>query len=200
MTPRLFLLAVLSACAYDARFEDCVVHCAVDMGCPDDLKCGADNLCRLPDAVGACEQVASICMNVGDPIVDLARDRPAQADKTSALHGAEKANDNDDSTSWNAGDAEPGHWWSVDLGNHRLLTSLNTLWEYDSIQHYQYEVSVSSDGINFTTVIDQTADTRVSKLRTDTFPNDTCARYVRLTKTDNTGYWAILFTVNVLGR
>lgn len=85
------------------------------------------------------------------------------------------------------------------MGAPHLLTSLSTLWEMEGID-YRYYVSISSDGTDFTLAIDQTADTRAARARTDMFPSSTCARFVRITKTDTTGYWAILYTVNVMGR
>jgi len=36
----------LVACTYDARFEDCSVHCDGDFECPDGMTCGAEGLCR----------------------------------------------------------------------------------------------------------------------------------------------------------
>ncbi len=44
----------LSACAYDATYGDCAVHCTDDSGCPDDLTCGSEGLCRAAEAP-ACE-------------------------------------------------------------------------------------------------------------------------------------------------
>jgi hypothetical protein len=44
------LSIVLSACAYDASYGDCAVHCTTDSGCPDGLTCGPENLCRTADA------------------------------------------------------------------------------------------------------------------------------------------------------
>jgi hypothetical protein len=195
----------LSACAYDASYGDCAVHCTADTGCPDGMTCRSQNLCRPSSATAACDGVpdsgVSSCTNLGDPIVDLALLKPTNADRIAdSTHAASKANDGDASTSWNTGDATPGHWWLVNLGADHLLTSINTLWEYDDIHYYQYAVSISSDGTNFTTAIDETADTRTARARTDMFPAATCARFVRITKTDATGYWAILFTVNVMGK
>ena len=37
---------VLSACAYDASYGDCAVHCTTDSGCPDGLTCGPEGVCR----------------------------------------------------------------------------------------------------------------------------------------------------------
>lgn len=200
---------MLGACGYDAQFAACVVRCTQSSGCPSDLVCGSESLCRPPEETCGADggppdgdvDAVPVCMNVGDPIVDLALNQPPQADQSrSANENAQKANDgNDTSTRWSSADGTPGHWWQVDLGKNHLLESVNTLWEYDGV-NFRYFVSISLDGASFTTVIDKTADTRTARARTDMFPTPTCTRFVRITKTDTTGYWAILYTVNVLGR
>jgi hypothetical protein len=37
-------------------------------------------------------------------------------------------------------------------------------------------------------------------MRRNAFPNTPCATFVRIVKTDTTGYWANLYTVNVVVR
>ncbi len=50
--PSLFvaITIALSACAYDASYGDCAVHCTTDSGCPDGLTCGPEGLCRAAEA------------------------------------------------------------------------------------------------------------------------------------------------------
>lgn len=48
-----FLVAIsiaLSACTYDASYDDCAVHCTNDSGCPDGLTCGEEGVCRAAEA------------------------------------------------------------------------------------------------------------------------------------------------------
>lgn len=45
--------AVLTAC-YDASFSDCAIRCTANTGCPDELSCGAEGLCRLPGLIETC--------------------------------------------------------------------------------------------------------------------------------------------------
>jgi len=197
------LLMALAACGYDARFAACAVRCTQSSGCPGELVCGSENLCRPPGETCSYDggrDAASACMNFGNPIIDLALNKPARADGEIDAGGlAKNGNDGNDGTRWNTGDGTPGHWWDVDLGADHLLESVNTLWEYDGV-NYKFYVSISSDGTNFTTAIDRTADARTARARMDMFPGGTCTRYVRITKTDTTGYWAILYTVKVMGR
>jgi hypothetical protein len=49
----------LSACAYDARFDDCTITCEDTLGCPDGFACGDEGLCRSAGSTDAC--------NGGDP-------------------------------------------------------------------------------------------------------------------------------------
>ena len=199
------VLIVLVACSYDAQFAACVVQCTQSTGCPNEFVCGSESLCRPPGescgtdggTIEGDRDAGPACTNDSDPIIDLALMKPTDAD--GMLQLASNANDGNDGTRWNAGDGTPGHWWQVDLGADHLLESINTLWEYDGVV-FRYFVSISSDGTNFTTTIDKTADTRTTRARTDVFPSGTCTRFVRITKTDTTGYWAILYSVNVMGR
>jgi len=41
---------VLSACTYDVQYGACAVHCTDNSGCPDDLTCGAEGVCRAAEA------------------------------------------------------------------------------------------------------------------------------------------------------
>ena len=195
------ILALVSACGYNAEVGDCHARCDETSGCPDGMTCSlAEHMCRTGETSATCAALdapISTCSNPSGAVVDLAISQPASADVETAH--AYFANDGDDATSWNGGDGEPGHWWQVDLGSDRQVASLETLWEYDGI-HYRYLVAMSLDGTSFATAIDQTSDTRTTRSRTDAFPAATCARYVRITKTDSTGYWAVLFTVRIMGR
>lgn len=50
-------LVALTACVHDASFDDCVITCTVETGCPDDFTCGAEGLCRASGATEACATV-----------------------------------------------------------------------------------------------------------------------------------------------
>src|SRR4029078_11157620 len=40
----------LVACAYSANYEECAIRCTVSSGCPGEMTCGAEGLCRAADA------------------------------------------------------------------------------------------------------------------------------------------------------
>jgi formylglycine-generating enzyme len=50
----------LSACAYDARFNDCAISCTATSGCPSGLSCGDEGLCRVSGATQACASMAQV--------------------------------------------------------------------------------------------------------------------------------------------
>jgi len=45
-----------AACAYDATFNDCVIHCSEAIGCPSGLACGSEGLCRSSETTTACSE------------------------------------------------------------------------------------------------------------------------------------------------
>jgi sulfatase modifying factor 1 len=53
------LLVFLSACAYDASYGDCAIHCATDTSCPEGLVCGDEGLCRVPGMTEMCAALPS---------------------------------------------------------------------------------------------------------------------------------------------
>ena len=57
MTAKALVALILSACAYDTRFEDCTVRCTTDVVCPVGLSCEVEGFCRAPGAMEACAEV-----------------------------------------------------------------------------------------------------------------------------------------------
>ena len=60
VTRSLLLTMILSACAYDASFEDCAVRCTTDMECPAGLTCEDEGFCRTPSATEATEACTAV--------------------------------------------------------------------------------------------------------------------------------------------
>jgi len=142
----------------------------------------------------------ALCKPSTAPLTNVALNKPSQADQSrSATENASKANDGLSTTCWSASDGVPGHWWKVDLGKSIFLNRMTTTWQYGGTK-YLYDIEVSNDDIVYTKV-DMDFDPSInSATRKDTFPTGVCARYVRLTKTDSTGFWAILYEVEIYGR
>ena len=60
MIVKILLVTALVGCAYDTRFEDCAVRCSDAIGCPDDLTCGPEGLCRASGMTETCSSVLGI--------------------------------------------------------------------------------------------------------------------------------------------
>jgi hypothetical protein len=130
---------------------------------------------------------------VGLP-VNVAVGKTATANKNPGTAGL--AVDGDMDTLWTSGDDQLTNWWMVDLGEKFLLSGIRTTWEYGGVV-YRYYVEVSSNGVNYTTVVDQTATNARTGTYYDDFPESTCARFVRVHMTEAEGYWMIFKEVEV---
>jgi len=111
---------------------------------------------------------------------NIALGKPAYASSNESGKGPDKGNDGDTATRWCAINGNTGHWWMVDLQDIYSLTGSEIIWEKAAV--YGYTIEVSTDGINWATVIDKTNNTSGSQKQTDNFNVDE-ARYIRLTVT-----------------
>ena len=78
-----------------------------------------------------------------------------------------------------------GNWMQVDIGSVCAISKI----EFVPYQNraYQYKIEVSTDGINYTQVVDKTDNTSGGAMFVDTFtPVD--ARYIKVTITGCSGY------------
>jgi DNA-directed RNA polymerase subunit RPC12/RpoP len=127
---------------------------------------------------------------------NFALNKPAFASSQQAEHPAQNGNDGILDTRWCAADGSVPQWWEVDLGGAITITNTQVTWELVSI--YQYEVKVSSDNTNWTTVVDKTSNLTVAKKNSDNFSAN--GRYVRVEVTGlQPGSWASFFEFQVLG-
>lgn len=102
--------------------------------------------------------------------------------------GNEAANVVDGNTTsnrWSGSTATYPQWVQVDLG---AVHNINQTELYPYLSRaYQYTIETSTDGINYSTVIDQSTNTTGASVLTDSF-SATNARYVKLTVTGASGY------------
>jgi hypothetical protein len=94
-------------------------------------------------------------------------------------HLARFGNDGNASTSWQAQDNDSSPWWQVDL--ERAVTMTETKITFPSEANYRYKIEVSSDGLVWTPVADQTQTTSTDKIRTDVFAKEISGHLVRVT-------------------
>jgi hypothetical protein len=130
---------------------------------------------------------------------NLAFNRPTRASSEQPGHWAMDGNDGDPTTRWCADDGEPGAWWQVDLENVDAIRE--TVIRFEKPINYCYTISLSLDGINWTTAIDRTHAGSTDQVRRDTFPPGAKARYLRITYvTLPKGDWASHYELEVYGR
>ena len=119
---------------------------------------------------------------------NLALNKPVTFSSQQSGNGANHMVDGTTGTRWSA-QTFP-QWVQIDLGS-ELSINQTELVPY-SDRAYQYTVEVSTDGSNYTEIVDRTANTTGGSLLTDSFTT-VSARYVRLTVTGASGYsgdWA----------
>jgi hypothetical protein len=115
--------------------------------------------------------------------VNLALNKPVTFSAQQAGSEASNIVDGTEATKWST-ETYP-QWVQIDLGQSYSI-SRTKLAPHDN-RAYQYKVEVSMDGVNYTQVVDRTANTAGGSLLTDTFGAVT-ARYVRLTVTGASNY------------
>jgi predicted alpha-1,2-mannosidase len=111
---------------------------------------------------------------------NLALNQPASTDSQQAGNPASNGNDGNTATAWIANDDNANHWWQVDLGGLCNLTADEVIWPLNG-SVYDYTVAVSADNINWSTVVNKTANTSAAQDQSDVFT--ATARYVRITVT-----------------
>lgn len=141
----------------------------------------------------------------GGTVSELAEGQPARADSEETAKGnvASKANDGNPAASsrWCPADGKTGHWWQVDLGQVRDVSSLELTWEWDQ-RLYGYELTVSTDGTTFSQVLDRTDNPSRARVQTESITAE--GRYFRLQVTAlPTGTpitWGCLSELKLFGR
>jgi hypothetical protein len=118
-------------------------------------------------------------------IIPLVLSQGASVTASSSQSGNEpfKGNDDDLATRWAAGGPGLPQWWQVDLGANHDLAGVNIDWYNSSSRGYGYQIAISSDNTNFTTVVDKSSNTSFGNTA-DSFA--AAGRYVRITVTSTT--------------
>ncbi|MGM0879913.1 MAG: carbohydrate binding domain-containing protein [Bacillota bacterium] len=111
---------------------------------------------------------------------NLALNAAASSDSEKPGNPASSGNDGNHRTNWTANDTNTGHWWKVDLGSNKTIHGTKVIWDSNNLTHL-YKVEVSTDDVNWTTVVDRTGGNSTYKTNNDHF--NATARYVRITIT-----------------
>ena len=112
---------------------------------------------------------------------NIALGKPTSSNSMSLGYGPFSGNDNNINTYWSAKDSNPNNWWMVDLKYFYSLTGFEVVWREDN-KLYKYKIEVSTNKINWYTVVDRTSNDIYSQTQSEDF--DAIARYVRITITE----------------
>ena len=83
-------------------------------------------------------------------------------------------------------------WWQVDLGNDFDISKLVVITYYGNNRYYQYEIQASTDGTNWTTVVDFNANTTPATSQGNTFNlSNPKARYLRVNMNYNSANYGV---------
>jgi hypothetical protein len=128
----------------------------------------------------------------------LSQGQPATASSFQAGNAVTNGNDGNAATRWTASSSSLPQWWQVDLGASRNITSVAIDWYNSSTRGYGYQIAVSSNNTNFTTIVDKSTNTLFGNT-VDAFSAP--ARYVKITVTSCTpaGGFAAFYECNVYG-
>ncbi|MHB8062632.1 MAG: discoidin domain-containing protein [Ruminiclostridium sp.] len=126
---------------------------------------------------------------------NLAINKTVISDSEESGNPASKGNDGKLNTRWCAHDGDFNHWWKVDLGSYYNLTGTEVIWEKSKI--YKYKIEVSTNGSNWTLVVDKTGNTTAAQTQTDSFTAN-AIKYVKITVTGfDSDCWASFYEFKV---
>ncbi|HET7391700.1 MAG TPA: discoidin domain-containing protein, partial [Nitrososphaeraceae archaeon] len=93
-----------------------------------------------------------------------------------------------------------GSWIQADLGEEKVLCSLDIAWYRGNLRHNNFEVSVSNDGSTFTTVLADESSGTTRYFERYVLPQIAVARYVKIMVNGNSeNNWASITEINLNG-
>ena len=104
---------------------------------------------------------------------------PTFASSEAAGYSASLGNDANASTFWQPQDNDANPWWQVDL--ERAVTMTQARITFPAPGNYRYKIEVSSDGLAWTPVADETQNPSMDKIRTDVFAKEISGHLLRVT-------------------
>ncbi|MGH8045884.1 MAG: glycosyl hydrolase, partial [Chthoniobacterales bacterium] len=114
-------------------------------------------------------------------LMNLSLNQPATASTVAGGSAVANANDGSTNTRWTASSAAYPQWWRVDLGSGKVITRVDIRWYSSASRSYKYKIEVSDDDSNYTTVVDNTANSAFGD--TSNAFTAVTKRYVRVTAT-----------------
>jgi len=107
--------------------------------------------------------------------------KSATASSAQADNPASNGNDGSNTTRWCASSGSVPQWWQVDFGGLYNVSQISIMWEFSG-NIYNYYVEVSSDGGNWSMVLDKRNNTSTAQTQTDAISAQS-VRYARITVT-----------------
>ena len=121
--------------------------------------------------------------------INLALNKTTTSSTQESWNPATNATDGSEGTRWAANSGATGEWLQVDLGQNYNLTGSEVVWEFDG-RIYEYNIQTSSNGSNWTTVVNKDNNTSTAQTQSDSFTSNN-VRYVRINITGlAAGTWA----------
>lgn len=165
------------------------------------LKATRDRLAEAYAAAGGDGEKLEVYTRLMSAILGLKRSITITAASQEKDHPADKVMDgkgtagNSGDDRWAASGDQEGQWVLLDLHDAYDLTKISILWFGKTDRNYQYRIETSLDGVNFTTAVDRSGNTK-SQLVEDAMAHT--ARYVRIAMVGKSGgsysIWEIKLT------
>lgn len=138
--------------------------------------------------------------------VNVALNKAVTVSEEDLLNGGqkEKAVDGNGSTHWSASspssESNP-HWLTIDLGSPYELSGAELTWK-DKDQVIKYLIEVSTDGSNWSTLVDKTTNETKQTVASEEFQTNTSVQYVKVTIPYYAGpnWWPGISEIKVWGE
>ncbi|MBN1796525.1 MAG: discoidin domain-containing protein [Sedimentisphaerales bacterium] len=140
----------------------------------------------------------SISLKLPGSPIPLSQSQPAAASSYQSGNTPQNGNDGTISTRWAAANNSYPQWWRVDLGSLQTITKVLIAWYGSTDRSYKYEIQISNDDSNYTTIVDQTSRTETGT-STDIFYESSRYVRVRVTGVSPSGGWAGFWECKVYG-
>ncbi|MDP4182210.1 MAG: carbohydrate-binding protein, partial [Bacillota bacterium] len=112
-----------------------------------------------------------------DPNFNIAKFRPVKVSSQETTNSADKGNDGLDDTRWCSSTNKTGEWWQADLETFYYI--YKTRVKFEKTGNYRYQIQMSNDETNWTTVVDNSATMSADQVREDTI-NGVQGRFIRI--------------------
>jgi hypothetical protein len=135
--------------------------------------------------------------NEAQPMKLLSLFRPCSASSEQDGNLAVNANNVDPVfTRWCSASSGYPAWWQVDLGSARQVNKAVISWFDDDGRSYRYRIEGSTDGVNYSTLVDRT-DNTAPYTTSDSFSGT--ARWVRVTVTGGNSSYPSIYDAQIYG-